>query len=158
GVRALPFRVAAIERKRSDEYRPPAEFFASLFFLRIVKLVEQKEEVPAVLVRLAVVTLSLILVIGAGADTPAPRPLESHWAFQPGPPRGVPAGRDQTWVRTPTAAFTRSRLEAKGLPPAPSAAPRPLLRRVYLDLIGLPPTPAEQEAFLSDSSADALAK
>jgi hypothetical protein len=55
-------------------------------------------------------------------------------------------------------AFVLARLEAAGLRPAPPADPQTLLRRVYLDLIGLPPSPEEQKAFLNDRSPDAYEK
>jgi hypothetical protein len=78
-----------------------------------------------------------------------------HWAFQPlhaGPP---PSVRHATWVRTPVDAFILAKLEAAGLAPAPPADRRTLLRRVTYDLIGLPPTLAEIDAFLADDSPDA---
>jgi hypothetical protein len=70
----------------------------------------------------------------------------------------VPAVKRAARVRTPVDAFVFSRLEAAGLSPAPPADPGTLLRRVYLDLVGLPPTPAEQEAFLADPSPEAYAR
>ncbi|MBI2825963.1 MAG: DUF1553 domain-containing protein [Planctomycetia bacterium] len=81
-----------------------------------------------------------------------------HWAFVPVKRGEVPAVRDQAWVKNPIDAFVLARLEDEGLAPNPPADRLTLLRRVYLDLIGLPPTPAEQEAFLADTSADALGK
>jgi hypothetical protein len=69
----------------------------------------------------------------------------------------VPDVRDRSWVRTPLDAFVLARLEAAQLRPAPPADRRTLLRRVYLDLIGLPPTQAEQAAFLTDPSPYAYA-
>jgi hypothetical protein len=79
-----------------------------------------------------------------------------HWSFQPVTQPPVPTVRGRGWVRSPIDAFVLARLEPKGWRPAPAAEPRALLRRVYLDLIGLPPTPAEQEAFLQNRSSDAL--
>jgi len=79
-----------------------------------------------------------------------------HWAFRPVVVPAVPAVKDSGWVRNPIDAFVLARLEAKGWQPAARAEPRVLLRRLYLDLIGLPPTPAEQETFLRDPSPDAL--
>jgi hypothetical protein len=74
-----------------------------------------------------------------------------HWAYQPvrrpAPPRVKNAG----WVRTPVDAFVLARLESAGLSPAPTADRRTLIRRVTYDLIGLPPSAAEVEAFVADT-------
>jgi hypothetical protein len=70
----------------------------------------------------------------------------------------VPAVRERAWVRTPVDAFVLAKLEATGLKPSPPADKRTLLRRVYLDLIGLPPTVGEQHAFLADTRPDAFAR
>jgi hypothetical protein len=83
---------------------------------------------------------------------------KNHWAFQPVRTPKIPAVRDSTWVRSPIDAFIMARLEAAGLRPSPPADRRTLLRRVYLDLVGLPPSPAEQRAFLADRSPEAFAK
>jgi hypothetical protein len=66
--------------------------------------------------------------------------------------------RQRDWARSPIDAFLLARLEAASLEPSPPTDKRTLLRRVYLDLIGLPPTPEEQKAFLDDSSSDAFAR
>jgi hypothetical protein len=78
-----------------------------------------------------------------------------HWAFQPvrQPPLPQPARAD--WVKSPVDAFVLQRMEEAELSPAPPAAPETLLRRVTLDLTGLPPTPEEREAFLADMRPDA---
>src|SRR5262245_26899218 len=76
----------------------------------------------------------------------------AHWAFQPVKRPDVPAVKDKAWARNPIDAFILARLEAKGLRPNPPAAKLELLRRVYYDLTGLPPTPKEVEAFLADTS------
>jgi hypothetical protein len=79
-----------------------------------------------------------------------------HWAYQAVKRPVVPAVRDRAWVRNPIDAFVLARLEANGWRPNPPAEPRALLRRVHLDLAGLPPTLAEQKAFLDDSPPAAL--
>ena len=70
----------------------------------------------------------------------------------------IPAVKNRDWVRTPIDAFVLAQLEANGLQPAPPADKATLIRRVTFDLIGLPPTPAEIDAFLADESPDAFAK
>lgn len=86
--------------------------------------------------------------IAAGAPSPAQEKPEedprAHWAYQP--PRSSGHSMD---------ALLAARLAAKGLKPQPEAAPELWLRRVYLDLIGLPPTPAQIQAFLKDTSVPA---
>lgn len=81
-----------------------------------------------------------------------------HWAYQkianPTPPRVEHADR----VHDPIDAFVLARLEANGLTPAEDADRRTLIRRVYFDLIGLPPTFDQVEAFVADTSSDAYAK
>ena len=83
---------------------------------------------------------------------------KGHWAFQPLSKPAPPSVKDAGWVKTPVDAFILAKIEAKGLKPNPPADRRTLLRRVYLDLIGLPPTPGEQEKFLADGSPDAFEK
>jgi hypothetical protein len=78
-----------------------------------------------------------------------------HWAFV-APQRPVlPRVRDTRWPRNGIDHFVLARLEAEGLMPSPPADRHSLIRRVYLDLIGIPPTPAEADEFVSDSSPDA---
>ena len=80
---------------------------------------------------------------------------ESHWAFIPPERPAVPPVSEPEWVRNPIDAFVRARLDAEGLAPSAEADRATLLRRVTLDLTGLPPTPAELAAFLNDDSPDA---
>ncbi|MDB5309654.1 MAG: hypothetical protein JWO38_3856 [Gemmataceae bacterium] len=89
-------------------------------------------------------------------DDPAITPGEkSHWAFKPPARPAVPAVNKAAWARTPVDAFVLAKLEAAGLVPAPEADRLTLIRRLSLDLTGLPPTPAEVDAFLKDSRPDA---
>ncbi|MFT5857540.1 MAG: hypothetical protein ACI8XO_004801 [Verrucomicrobiales bacterium] len=77
---------------------------------------------------------------------------DDHWAWSPLDAQPAPAVNDASQIRTPVDAFIYAKLEEKSVPPAAPADPLVLLRRVYLDLIGLPPTPEEQRAFSSDPS------
>jgi hypothetical protein len=95
-------------------------------------------------------------VAGAGFDLPQRK--RSHWAWRPVRPQDPPAVRDREWPRTAEDRFILAKLEAKGLAPAPPADRRTLLRRVSFDLVGLPPSPAEVEAFVQDESANAYEK
>jgi hypothetical protein len=83
---------------------------------------------------------------------------EKYWAFVPTAQPAIPAVKNRAWVRNPVDAFLLAGLEAKGLTPAKPADKRTLLRRATYDLTGLPPTPAELQAFLGDSSEDSYAK
>ncbi len=80
---------------------------------------------------------------------------QRHWAFVP--PRRAPAPevKDQAWARDPVDRFVLARMQAAGLEPAPEADRPTLLRRVGLALTGLPPTPEETAAFVSDTAPDA---
>ncbi len=85
-------------------------------------------------------------------------PWKDHWSFTPPARPAPPEVTRKTWPRNPIDRFILARLEAAGLPPAPEADRRTLARRVSLDLTGLPPTPAEVEAFVKDRSPDAYEK
>jgi hypothetical protein len=80
---------------------------------------------------------------------------QKHWAFIPPVRAELPAVKTSGWVRNPIDAFVAARLEREGLAPSPEAGRETLLRRVSLDLTGLPPTVAEMDAFTSDKSAQA---
>jgi hypothetical protein len=80
------------------------------------------------------------------------------WSFQPVKKVSPPEIKNKGWPRTDLDRFIFAGLEAKGLAPAKRADKRTLLRRVTFDLIGLPPTPEEIDAFLKDESPDAYAK
>lgn len=85
-------------------------------------------------------------------------PWENYWAFVPPTPQALPAVQHADWVRQPMDRFILARLEKDHLTPAPQAGPEELLRRVSLDLTGLPPTPAEIATFLTDTSPNAYEK
>jgi hypothetical protein len=78
-----------------------------------------------------------------------------HWSFISPVRPAMPEVRNGRWLRNPIDAFILARLEREGLQPAPEAEKVTLLRRLSLDMIGLPPTLAEVDAFLADPSPDA---
>ena len=96
--------------------------------------------------------------IAAGAPAPADEKPETdpkeHWAFRPRVRPAVPAVANVKWVRNPVDAFIAKQHGERGLTPQPEASRAVLLRRLYLDLIGLPPTTAEIAAFENDASPE----
>jgi len=83
---------------------------------------------------------------------------DTLWSLVPPKRPPVPEVKDKTWTRNAIDNFVLARLESEGLRPSPEADKATLLRRVYFDLTGLPPTPAEVDAFLADRSPDAYEK
>jgi hypothetical protein len=79
-----------------------------------------------------------------------------HWAYQPLQAPTLPPVKHGQWIGAPIDRFILAKLEAQGMTPSPPADRRTLLRRAYHDLIGLPPTATEVEAFVSDPAADAF--
>lgn len=95
---------------------------------------------------------------GSDPQRPTPNTQRPHWAFQPVKNPPVPAVKNKGWVKTPIDAFIIQKLEAKGLAPSKPADRRTLIRRATFDLIGLPASAAEIEAFVADKSPDAWEK
>ncbi|HXG64641.1 MAG TPA: DUF1553 domain-containing protein [Blastocatellia bacterium] len=83
---------------------------------------------------------------------------ETHWAYLTPKRSELPKVSNAAWPRNPIDYFILARLEREGLKPSPEADKITLLRRVHYDLTGLPPTPAEVDAFLADKSPDAYEK
>ncbi len=83
---------------------------------------------------------------------------KNWWAFQSPRKPEVPKTNSKGWPQSPLDHFILAKLEAKGLAPAPRADRRTLIRRATFDLIGLPPTPAEIDAFVKDASPNAFAR
>jgi hypothetical protein len=103
-------------------------------------------------------TASILPASGLETYKPAER---RHWAFQKRSEPAVPqftTPADRAWARQPIDAFILSRLKKEELRPAPQAARAALIRRVSFDLTGLPPTPAEVDAFVRDPSPKAYEK
>jgi len=93
--------------------------------------------------------------VESGAAWPADGASQTHWAYVAPQRPAVPAVQNNSWVRSPIDAFVMARLEREKLAPSPEADRETLIRRLSLDLVGLPPTPAEVDEFVNDDSADA---
>jgi mono/diheme cytochrome c family protein len=106
-----------------------------------------------------------VATLRAWIDQGAPAPADeqpsavasaaTHWAFIPPVRHEPPAVHLDSWARNPIDRFILARLEREGLTPSPEADRATLIRRVSLDLTGLPPSPAEVEAFVADGRPDA---
>jgi mono/diheme cytochrome c family protein len=86
---------------------------------------------------------------------------ETWWSLKPLGKRPIPTSHDRegaAWIKTPVDAFVLAKLREKGLKPSPEADRRTLIRRVYFDLIGLPPTYEDVERFATDPAPDAYEK
>ena len=92
---------------------------------------------------------------GVTDERPGIAPVATHWAFLPPKRPLVPDVHNVGWARNPIDRFILARLDQAGLTPSPPADPPTLLRRLSLDVIGLPPTRADVEAFPSDPDLDA---
>ena len=93
--------------------------------------------------------------IDKGAEWPDALAGEEHWAYLKPVMPTVPAVKDVQWPRNPIDYYVLALLEKEGLKPSPEASKETLIRRLSLDLVGLPPTPAEVETFLKDARPDA---
>ncbi len=143
---------------------------------RLYKLVTQQEDppMPAQGPKLTNDQLAYVarwINLGAPYDRPlvdrertTKQPLivteedRQFWSFRPLQRPALPPVKNPVWCQTPIDHFILAQLEEKGLSPDPPADRRKLLRRVYFDLIGLPPLPEKLEAFVNDPSPNAYEK
>jgi hypothetical protein len=93
--------------------------------------------------------------IDQGAHWPSSDPTSTHWSFKPIRVPALPQVQHRDWLRDPIDQFILARLEKDHIFPSPEADRATLLRRLTLDLTGLPPTPAEFQAFVHDDRPDA---
>ncbi|MCI0659601.1 MAG: DUF1553 domain-containing protein [Acidobacteria bacterium] len=84
--------------------------------------------------------------------------LAKHWAYLKPVRPNLPQVENTAWVRNPIDRFILARLEKEGLRPSPEASKETIIRRLYLDLIGLPPDPKEVDQFVADTSPGAYEK
>ncbi len=92
---------------------------------------------------------------GAAWGSDSVMPQGRHWAFSPLERPEFPAVSNPEWVRTPIDKFVLARLDQEGIQPSAPASKRTLIRRAYLDVMGLPPTPEQVEAFVNDERSEA---
>ncbi len=83
---------------------------------------------------------------------------EAHWTFTAPVRPAVPEVKNATWTRNELDRFILAKLEAAGLQPSPEAERATLIRRLHMDLTGLPPSPEEVDAFIADAAPDAYEK
>jgi hypothetical protein len=138
----------------------PGNSSASLLVQRVTSR-DPKERMPAAGAPLTKEQIALLKKwIDQGAAGPAQGgdAKKLHWAFQPVRRPSIPATKATTWPRNPIDAFILARLEAAGLSPAPQAARATLIRRLKFDVLGLPPTPEEVDAFVTNPDSVAYEK
>jgi hypothetical protein len=147
----LDRRESALEARPSGAPIVPGKSAESLLYQRITNSDPNSRMPPAESHKQ--LTPGQIATLKRWIDAGAP--WTEHWAFQPPVKPKPPAVRDAAWVRNPIDRFVLAKLEEKGMAPAPAESRRALIRRVALDTTGLPPKPAEVEAFLQDASPNA---
>ena len=103
----------------------------------------------------AIVLLTALGTMGFAAKPPSIEEGRKHWAFRPLSQSVPPVVKDAAWPQNDIDRFILAKLENTGLQPSPEADPATLIRRVTLDIIGLPPSPEEVAAFVSDKSQQA---
>jgi mono/diheme cytochrome c family protein len=140
----------------------PGESKASELIVRVLSN-EEEHRMPPEGARLTSAQIDLIRRwIDDGAKVPQkeliPKTPQQRWSFQPIRRPVVPEVRDTSWPRNEIDAFVLARLESQSRKPAADAAPGVLLRRAYLDLIGLPPSIAEQAEFAKTSDLSAVTR
>ncbi|MBA4190835.1 MAG: hypothetical protein C0467_22845 [Planctomycetaceae bacterium] len=124
-------------------------------FVRRIFATDDKEIMPPPAVKIPLTAKekeTLKAWVAAGAK------YESHWAFGPVVRPNPPVSRDPKGSVNAIDAFIRAKLDKEGLTHSPPADKPTLIRRVYLDLIGIPPTPEEVDAFVKDPAGDAYEK
>jgi hypothetical protein len=137
--------IQAVRWAKEDYEMPPKGKLAEAEVETLVQWVKMGAPDPRTSgVRRAVAT-------GKGIDSEAGR---RHWAYRPLAGVKLPEVKDAGWARNDVDRFILAGLEAKGLGPAPDPAPETLVRRVYFDLVGLPPAPEEIDAYEKDESPE----
>jgi Protein of unknown function (DUF1549)/Protein of unknown function (DUF1553) len=115
-------------------------------------------ENPTLRPRYTLCTGVVLTLACASLASAADDPGRPHWAFRPPVRPSIPSIKDAKWPRNDLDRFILARLDKEGLAPSPEADRTTLIRRLGFDLIGLPPTLEEVDAFLNDKSPDAYEK
>jgi hypothetical protein len=154
----LDLREAALRGGVSGRAILPGKARESLLY-QLLTSPDEEERMPqkaAPLAPSAVETVRRWIDSGAPwPDSQAGKGAGRHWAYEKPLRPEPPAVKDQSWVRNPIDAFVLAALEGKGLRPRREAPRHLLLRRLWLDLVGVPPAPEELRAFLDDPSEGA---
>lgn len=147
----LDLKDAALEVRKRGAAIVPGKSAESLLYMRVIETNAARRMPPESSHK--TLTPAQITTLRRWIDTGAN--WKEHWAFiAPVSPK-LPSVRNASWVRNPVDRFILARLESQKLAPATPADKRTLIRRVALDLTGLPPRPAEIELFLKDLKPDA---
>ncbi|HYG75415.1 MAG TPA: PSD1 and planctomycete cytochrome C domain-containing protein [Planctomycetota bacterium] len=162
GELRMDSRELALKGGSSGVMIKPGNSKDSLLMHRILGLGDE----PRMPVKADALTKQQVELIAAWIDQGAKWPesasvaaqLKKHWAYVKPVRPEIPKVQDSAWVRNPIDAFILARLESEKLKPSPEADKTTLIRRLSLDLVGLPPTLQEIDAFLADTSPDAYEK
>ena len=141
--------IDAIHYQNVDLQMPPKRKLSDAQIADLTAWVEMGAPWPAAPANAASIPTAQSFDLGARKSV--------HWAWQPVRPVPAPRVKNVAWPRGDIDAFLLAELEEKGLAPAPPAGRATLARRAYFDLLGLPPTPAEVDAFVNDPSPNAFA-
>jgi Protein of unknown function (DUF1553)/Protein of unknown function (DUF1549)/Planctomycete cytochrome C len=151
----LDNKAAALTGGVSGKVIVPGNSRASLILERLLAT-EKSRRMPFGGSPLPPETIELVRAwIDQGAPWPDEAKSAAHWAYLKPTRPALPKLIDATWARNPIDAFVLERLEKEGLAPSPEASKATLVRRVTLDLIGLPPSVDEVDQFINDTSPDA---
>ena len=154
----VAFHRKAYAFRESDAGEPiivPGDPDKSLL-IKMVTHPDEHERMPKDKPALPDATISLLRTwITQGAPWPEDEPEEIHWAYAPPTISKLPATSDNSWPTGPLDHFILARLNQKGMKPSDKANPETLLRRVHLDLIGLPPDLKTIDAFLANPDKQA---
>lgn len=153
---------AALIRQGGDSGPAIASTSGESLLIRAVRGTADTERMPLDAKPLSdeqIATLAAWVDAGAIApDEPLPEDPRAHWSYQKPQKAPLPAVQNGAWAAHPIDRFLAIEHERRGLSPAPAATKNLLLRRVYLDLVGLPPSPGELAEFLADTSDTAYEK